>query len=167
MSPTIEKLEQASRRAPVPQGWKLVPDEPTKEMIQRACSDHGFPGGSRWVYRDGYKSMLAATPQPPEAEQCQSCRTGSPYACTCPFKTARNSDPSCFDEAPVQMPEPFAVKHYTGCDRPIIKGNGFDGLEIGEDREEAENFVDWVNDRIAAQALLMPSLLKTSTQSSK
>lgn len=36
-------------------------------------------------------------PQPPEAEQCQSCRTGSPYACTCTFKTDRNSAPSCFE----------------------------------------------------------------------
>lgn len=52
--------------APVPQGWKMVPVEPTKEMLQRACSDHGYPGGSRWVYRDGYRSMLAAAPQPPE-----------------------------------------------------------------------------------------------------
>jgi hypothetical protein len=61
---------QAARRAPaapVPQGWKPVPVEPTKEMVQRACDDHGYPGGSRWVYRAGYRSMLAAAPQPPEA----------------------------------------------------------------------------------------------------
>ena len=67
----VQELEaQAARRAPaapVPQGWRLVPVEPTKEMIQRACDDHGYPGGSRWVYRDGYRSMLATAPQPPEA----------------------------------------------------------------------------------------------------
>lgn len=51
-------------------GWVAVPVEPTKEMIDRACADHGFPGGSRWIYRDGYKSMLAARPlpNPPKGE---------------------------------------------------------------------------------------------------
>lgn len=42
-------------------------------------------------------------------------------------------------------PEPFVVKRYTGDERPTLKGNGFDGLEIGTDREEAQAFVDWVN----------------------
>lgn len=42
-------------------------------------------------------------------------------------------------------PEPFLVKHYTGDERPMLKGNGFDGLEIGETREEAQAFADWVN----------------------
>ncbi len=37
------------------------------------------------------------------------------------------------------------VKHYTGDERPVLKGNGFDGLEIGETREEAQAFADWVN----------------------
>lgn len=41
--------------------------------------------------------------------------------------------------------EDFIVKHYTDDDRPTIKGNGFDGLEIGEDREEAEEFVNFIN----------------------
>ena len=41
--------------------------------------------------------------------------------------------------------EPFIVKHYSEDERPIIKGNGFDGLEIGGDREEAQEFVDFVN----------------------
>lgn len=42
-------------------------------------------------------------------------------------------------------PEAFVVKHYNEDERPIIKGNGFDGLEIGYDRQEAEEFVQWVN----------------------
>jgi hypothetical protein len=42
----------------------------------------------------------------------------------------------------------FVVKHYTGDERPILKGNGFDGLELGADREEAEAFVAWVNDKL-------------------
>lgn len=45
--------------------------------------------------------------------------------------------------------EPFVVRHYAGDERPIIKGNGFDGLEIGECREEAQHFVDWINAALA------------------
>jgi len=44
--------------------------------------------------------------------------------------------------------EHFVVKHYTAEEGPVIKGNGFDGLRIGEDREEAEDFVKWVNARL-------------------
>ena len=43
---------------------------------------------------------------------------------------------------------PFVVRHYTNDERPSIKGNGFDGLEIGEDRQEAEEFITWINKRI-------------------
>lgn len=42
-------------------------------------------------------------------------------------------------------PEPFVVRHYESDDYPSIKGNGFDGLQVGEDREEAEEFIAWVN----------------------
>lgn len=47
----------------VPEGWKLVPIEPTREMIQKACSDHGYPCGDRSVYARGYRAMLAAAPE--------------------------------------------------------------------------------------------------------
>lgn len=46
--------------------------------------------------------------------------------------------------------EPFVVRHYTEDEGPIIKGNGFDGLRIGNDREEAQAFIDWINSRIAS-----------------
>ena len=52
-------------------------------------------------------------------------------------------------EQGVQQMQPFVVKHYTEDERPTIKGNGFDGLEIGEDREEAEAFVAWINEKLA------------------
>jgi len=48
--------------------------------------------------------------------------------------------------------EPFVVKQYSGDERPSIKGNGFDGLCVGETREEAEEFVAWVNARLAELA---------------
>ena len=41
--------------------------------------------------------------------------------------------------------ELFVVRHYEGEERPSIKGNGFDGLEIGKERWEAEEFVEFVN----------------------
>lgn len=50
-----------------------------------------------------------------------------------------------------QQAEPFVVKHYSGSERPMLKGNGFDGLEIGEDRDEAEQFVRWINAALAGQ----------------
>ena len=61
---------EAGRASPasVPEGWKLVPAEPTKEMIGQACKDHGYPGGDRSVYARGYRSMLAAAPTPPVSE---------------------------------------------------------------------------------------------------
>lgn len=44
------------------------------------------------------KQALAATPEPAH-ELCPSCRNSDIYACTCPFKTARNSQPECFEPA--------------------------------------------------------------------
>jgi hypothetical protein len=41
--------------------------------------------------------------------------------------------------------EHFVVKHYVGDAHPSIKGNGFDGLTIGDKRVDAEEFVSWVN----------------------
>lgn len=57
---------------------------------------------------------------------------------------------TCPPDEPKERPVvPFAVKHYSESERPSIKGNGFDGLEIGEDRQEAQEFVDWINSRLA------------------
>jgi len=53
-------------------------------------------------------------------------------------------------------PHPFVVKHYIYEDRPTIKGNGFDGLEIGVDRKDAEEFIEWVNARISTQCTTRP-----------
>lgn len=52
------------------------------------------------------------------------------------------------------MTEEFVVKHYSGEERPTIKGNGFDGLELGEDRDEAERFIQFVNKLIQENNLL-------------
>lgn len=57
---------------------------------------------------------------------------------------------------------PFVVKHYIGDDRPSIKGNGFDGLQVGSEREEAEEFIAWINARLrpAPDARLVEALDK-------
>lgn len=57
--------------------------------------------------------------------------------------------------------DPFVVKHYASDERPSIKGNGFDGLEIGQDRQDAEEFVAWVNAQIGAT---QPPLHSEGTQ---
>ena len=53
------------------------------------------------------------------------------------------------DEVLKPEQELFVVKHYSSDERPTIKGNGFDGLEVGTDREDAEEFIAWVNARIS------------------
>jgi len=48
-----------------------------------------------------------------------------------------------------ERPEKFVVRHYSDDPHPTIKGNGFDGLVVGEYREEAELFIAWVNGLIS------------------
>ena len=48
--------------------------------------------------------------------------------------------------------EPFVVKHYGEDPFPTIKGNGFDGLQVGATREDAEDFVKWLNERLNVQS---------------
>jgi hypothetical protein len=49
------------------------------------------------------------------------------------------------EESKTTPKEHFIVKHYGDDPHPTIKGNGFDGLVIGEYREEAEDFIKFVN----------------------
>ena len=85
---------QASRRAQVvPMGWRLVPIDPTPEMIDAAdASDKEYSrrafGGSIHMPQSGedhWHAMLAAAPQPPEANSPEFDRIKA---------------------APVQMPSP-------------------------------------------------------------
>jgi hypothetical protein len=47
--------------------------------------------------------------------------------------------------------EKFTIKHYCNDPHPTLKGNGFDGLVIGDYREEAEEFIEFVNKLIENQ----------------
>jgi hypothetical protein len=69
-------------------------------------------------------------------------------------KAAANPTPA---PAP-SHPEPFVVRRYSTDARPFIRGNGFDGLELGEDLEEADKFISWINARLS---LLAPASAPT------
>lgn len=82
---------QAARRAPaapVPQGWKLVPEWPTVEMSVAGDDVYREDGPEVFSSNTIYTRMLAAAPQTPEAG-C-SVSNGETQA------------------APVQLPEPQA-----------------------------------------------------------
>lgn len=74
---------QPPEAAPVPQGWKLVPIEPSVEQINAAHAKGFF----RQLAIPLYDAMLAVAPQPPEAQASVSNGTLA---------------------APVQLPEPVA-----------------------------------------------------------
>lgn len=66
----VAEHEQAARRAPaapVPQGWKRVPVEPTENMYMCVGYYKDDPAIAKRVIRRDYQAMLAAAPQPPEA----------------------------------------------------------------------------------------------------
>lgn len=67
--------------------------------------ENEIPGAAQWngledeLFEafDAVSKALAA--EPAKQEPCPSCRNADIYACTCPFKTARNSQPECFEPA--------------------------------------------------------------------
>lgn len=93
----VAEYEQASRRTQVvSEGWKLVPMEPTPEQLLKVYKQTGV---SRKELADLWTAMLAAAPQPPEADSLKSEK--------------RTTKP---DAATVQLPEPdcFAFQHSDG-----------------------------------------------------
>ena len=61
---TIEEL-QAATKAAVPEGFKVVPVEPTEDMIKKAqiefFRNHPYENFDDWTVA-GYKTMLEAAP---------------------------------------------------------------------------------------------------------
>lgn len=100
----ISEVEQAARRAPaapVPQGWKMVPVEPTREMID------AMPPVEETGYWAMYEAALAAAPQPPEAAphalQTERGLIGENPASK---PVAQGSVSNATLAAPVEFPEP-------------------------------------------------------------
>ncbi len=70
--------------AGVPEGWKLVPIEPTAEMVQAALDKPAFdPLGDLlpWshITRTSYAAMIKAAPTPPASEQQQAVVLPEPF----------------------------------------------------------------------------------------
>lgn len=58
---------QLAATAGVPDGWRLVPVEPTKEMIEAAFMSEDVAFDSRSIVITDYRAMLAAAPSPAPA----------------------------------------------------------------------------------------------------
>ena len=65
------QLSATQPAAPVPQGWKLVPVEPTEKMISEGCCAQTLKDGHRYIgecaAKTAWSFMLAAAPTPPAA----------------------------------------------------------------------------------------------------
>ena len=68
-----EQVPLYTHPAPIPEGWQLVPIEPTKKMIDAACqmgiSVNGRPIWKHTIDKQAiwkWKTMLAAAPKPEE-----------------------------------------------------------------------------------------------------
>ena len=71
----VAEYQQAACRAPaapVPQGWKLVPVEPTEKMIIEGGCAQTLKDGHRYIgecaAKTAWSFMLAAAPKPPVAQ---------------------------------------------------------------------------------------------------
>ena len=67
-----DQLRAELEKVRVPEGWKLVPVEPTREMLDRGshnvnCNYHY--GTMETIAKHAYKAMLTAAQTPPNADQ--------------------------------------------------------------------------------------------------
>lgn len=111
---TWQAARSAARRAPaapVPQGWKPVPMEPTPEQLLKVYKQTGV---SRKELADLWTAMLAAAPQPPDAFQTEG---------------GLKSENRTTNTAPVQMPEPIAYLHECG-KKPSLRTLEFSKVAI-------------------------------------
>lgn len=101
---------QAARRVPAAPasaaGWKMVPVEPTREMID------AMPPVEETGYFAMYEAALAAAPQPPEAAQSNSTEFEGIKPDAFQTEGGLKSEIRTTSTAPVQMPEPVA--YYDG-----------------------------------------------------
>lgn len=70
MIPTVTPLYAHAERPAVPDGWKLVPVEPTAKMLQAAegTGSRSYTGTFVVLPDAAYRAMLAAAPQPEGGE---------------------------------------------------------------------------------------------------
>lgn len=67
-SSNVKPLHTASQPEQIPEGYKVVPIEPTDDMLEAVCTgDESQPGKSAYeVISERYKAMLEAAPEPKE-----------------------------------------------------------------------------------------------------
>ena len=65
MAKRIEELEAQVRELTTPEGWQMVPVEPTQKMVAVGCENEGsrITDGAEFA-RALYADMLAAAPKP-------------------------------------------------------------------------------------------------------
>lgn len=118
-----EQVEELSKKlaAYESSGYALVPVEPTIKMLNAGWNELGIQNidPEAVEMQPVYAAMLEAAPAPSRKEVeplgenepslCHSCRTDNQMlACTCEFKTDRNSDASCFAAPSQQKREPLS-----------------------------------------------------------
>lgn len=63
MGEHMREMEECKPEFKVPDGWKLVPVEPTADMTLNAMMKAAIKYRCQDVYRRVYKAMLAAAPE--------------------------------------------------------------------------------------------------------
>lgn len=63
---TAQQFESLAGKAVVPEGWKLVPVEPTPDMREafHQANEEWEEGGAKWSPDHQWKAMLSAAPEP-------------------------------------------------------------------------------------------------------
>lgn len=108
-----EALDQPDAGIPatVPEGWKLVPVDPTREMLRSA-----FPASGPVTANAVYRAMLAAAPQPPKHYDQQALD----LCLTCGWKTLIPGD--CCLNCARQKPPAVEQLTMSGAMRDLIEG---------------------------------------------
>ena len=65
----VEGLPAPSGNAPEPAGWKLVPIEPTQEMLDQVTSSEGYEPFTDKTMREIYQEMVNAAPASGNAQE--------------------------------------------------------------------------------------------------
>jgi len=131
---------RAAQQVAVPQGWKLVPVEPTPTMRDKACGAW-LDCGSKLVLNKALAAMragIAAAPQPPQAEE----------PCYCDKQGIGEPGVSCGDCPRDYLPQPVADDAFkpgwAGYRQGVEDGKA--GAELGLVADLTDDDIDSVRD---------------------
>lgn len=122
-SELVDALERRASPASVPEGWKLVPVEPTMEMCEAGWNEYDLQ--EHFSVRFMYERMIAAAPTPPVSKDRWQPIETAPKETTQMFvvvafgakvgATPYNSDPWCVWHQRgefVRWPHKFSPTHW-------------------------------------------------------